>query len=140
MALDPNNFTCPDYSSAEHATSRPELISDMVDDAAAAMLLSKVWRVNNNAAKLAWQCLIEDTARRATEELRCRVEVEADRAATLEKTQMEAEEEALKKNWAKHVVIPDRPPPLHPSIIPSTYVCSAQITKGRIFRAALFHQ
>ena len=98
MASDPNNFTYPNYSSAEHAASRLKLISDTVDDAAAATLLSKVWRVNKNAAKLAWQHQIEDTARRGTEELRHRVEVEADRAAALEKTWMEAEEEALKKN------------------------------------------
>ena len=73
------------------------MISDTVDDAAAATLLSKVWRVNNNATKLVWQCQIEDTVRRVTEELRCRAEVEADRAVALEKAWMEAEE-ALKKN------------------------------------------
>jgi len=137
MASDPGDLVCPNYTSAEHATLRLELISDTVDDAAAAALLSRVWKVNNNAAKLTWQRQIKDVARQATDELRLRAEIEADRIAALKKAQAEDEEEALKKNWAKHVVIPNRPPPLHPSIIPSTYAL-CKLLKGEYLELHYF--
>ncbi|KAG2050817.1 hypothetical protein BDR06DRAFT_959782, partial [Suillus hirtellus] len=57
---DPNFNTCPDYTSANFANMRAQLINENINEEQAIQLLRNIWLANNEADKALWQQQLAD--------------------------------------------------------------------------------
>ena len=133
MALlqnDPNDVACPDFASVDYTEARVALITDVVDDATAIMLLTQAWTASNKAEKAIWarQMGAEAKARADAERQAHELQALRDTAHDLEHQALRTEEQ--KKNRVKYLPIPIRPPPTTAPEIPSSYATS-RLWKGQ---------
>ena len=67
---DPNDAACLDFASVDYTEACIVLITDVVDDATAIMLLTQAWTAGNKAEKAIWaqQIRLEAKARADAEQ------------------------------------------------------------------------
>jgi len=50
----PNDAACPDFASVDYTEAHVALITHIVDDATATVLLTQAWTASNKAEKAIW--------------------------------------------------------------------------------------
>lgn len=94
---DPNDATCPEFALVDYTEAHVALITDMVDDVTAIVLLTQAWTTDNNAKKAIWAQQIGIEA-----EARTDADQQAHELQALRDTAHDLECQALKSWTDKH--------------------------------------
>jgi hypothetical protein len=129
LAEDPNLAIRPDFTSELHQAAREQLLNDLVDEAQAAHILSTLWNISNNAAKIQWEERLAAEARMTEEVHQRAAEEELERRLAEEEEQSAILLEERKKNKAKYIPFRNVDVPSEPIIIPS-YYATRKMKKG----------
>lgn len=122
ILLDPNGAQCPDYDLPEHAQTVALLAINGADAAQAAQILKNIWQINQDRDKLAWQLQEDADIVEAQNRQQQKAIETAAREAEMMAEQDAQDKEERKRNKDKYTHIPlDRPIPMQPHDIPSTY-------------------
>ncbi|KAG1835951.1 hypothetical protein DFJ58DRAFT_623727, partial [Suillus subalutaceus] len=111
LQTDPNIEQCPDFTSAGLQASRAPLLSPVIDDAQAVVMLQTIWVATNATLKAQWQQQLDADVLEAEEQQRILVEEEAQQLAIQKAQDVVTAEEDRKKNRVHHIPIPNRPCP-----------------------------
>jgi hypothetical protein len=111
LSSDPSLDPCPDFTLVDFHASRAPLLTPLVDDAQAAVILHTIWTASNATLRVQWKRQIDADLALLTEQQRLMTE-----AAKRQRQALELEESAIlaeerKKNRLKYIPIPQRPRP-----------------------------
>ncbi|KAF9231651.1 hypothetical protein BU15DRAFT_17377, partial [Melanogaster broomeanus] len=130
---DPNLAVEPDFNSEEYNEHRFELVDvdHGIDEAHAARILSKAWRLNNSKDKDRWAARLAEQALLAADEKKKADEAEALRLQSIADDQQAAIKEERQKNKNKYAPIRDVDVPDNPFTLPSQY--ATRLLKRGVF-------
>jgi len=133
----PNDAACLDFASVDYTEVCVALITDVVDDATATVLLTQAWTAGNKAEKAIWaqQIGAEAKAHADAEQQAHELQAHQDMARDLECQALCTEEQ--KKNRVKYLPIPICPPPTTAPKIPLSYMTS-HLWKGQFVKLWYF--
>ncbi|KAF9235922.1 hypothetical protein BU15DRAFT_50772 [Melanogaster broomeanus] len=130
---DPNLALEPNFDSEEYNEHRLELVDEEhgIDEAHAARILSKAWRLNNSKDKDRWAARLAEQVLAAAAKKQEEEEAEALRLQSIADDQQAAIKDKRQKNKNKYAPIRDVDVPDNPFTLPSQY--ATRLLKRGVF-------